>query len=45
MNLSGWEPRKRSASASAHLDVIRTAAAWAVMLYGSLIGVAVLGFA
>lgn len=31
MNLSGWEPRKLSASASAHLDVIRTAAAWAVM--------------
>src|SRR6266446_98042 len=31
MNLSAWEPRKLSASASAHLDVIRTAAAWAVM--------------
>ena len=31
MNLSGWEPRKLSASASAHLDMIRTAAAWAVM--------------
>jgi len=31
MNLSGWEPRKLSASASAHLDVIRAAAAWAVM--------------
>jgi len=31
MNLSAWEPRKLSASASAHLDVIRTVAAWAVM--------------
>src|SRR6267154_3292963 len=31
MNLSGWEPRKLSASASAHLAVIRAAAAWAVM--------------
>jgi len=31
MNVSGWEPRKLSASASAHLDMIRTAAAWAVM--------------
>jgi len=31
MNMSGWEPRNLSASASAHLDVIRAAAAWAVM--------------
>jgi len=31
MSLSGWEPRKLSAFASAHLDVIRTVAAWAVM--------------
>jgi len=31
MNLSGLEPRKLSASASAHLDAIRTVAAWAVM--------------
>src|SRR5438445_2297288 len=31
MNLARWEPRKLSASASAHLDMIRTAAAWAVM--------------
>jgi len=31
MNLARWEPRKLSASASAHLDVIRTVAAWAVM--------------
>ena len=31
MNMSRWEPRKLSASASAHLDVIRTVAAWAVM--------------
>jgi peptidoglycan/LPS O-acetylase OafA/YrhL len=31
MSMSGWEPRKLSASASAHLDLIRTAAAWAVM--------------
>ena len=31
MNVSGWEPRKLSASASAHLDMIRSVAAWAVM--------------
>src|SRR2546426_427670 len=31
MSLFGWEPRKLSASVSAHLDVIRTVAAWAVM--------------
>jgi peptidoglycan/LPS O-acetylase OafA/YrhL len=31
MNLSGLEPRKLGASASAHLDLIRAAAAWAVM--------------
>src|SRR5438874_8156474 len=31
MNLARWEPLKRSASAAAHLDVIRTVAAWAVM--------------
>src|SRR5436309_15774515 len=31
MNLARWEPRKLSASASAHLDVIRTVAAWAVV--------------
>jgi peptidoglycan/LPS O-acetylase OafA/YrhL len=31
MNMSGWEPRNLSTSASAHLDVIRAAAAWAVM--------------
>lgn len=31
MSLSGWEPRKLSGSTSAHLDVIRTIAAWAVM--------------
>lgn len=31
MNMSGWEPRNLSASASAHLDVIRAAAAWAVV--------------
>ena len=31
MNMSRWEPRKLSASASAHLDVIRAVAAWAVM--------------
>src|SRR2546428_6010601 len=31
MSLFGWKPRKLSASVSAHLDVIRTVAAWAVM--------------
>lgn len=31
MNLSGLEPRKLGAAASAHLDLIRAAAAWAVM--------------
>jgi peptidoglycan/LPS O-acetylase OafA/YrhL len=31
MNMTGWEPRNLSAAASAHLDVIRAAAAWAVM--------------
>lgn len=31
MNLSGLEPRKLGAAVSAHLDLIRAAAAWAVM--------------
>jgi peptidoglycan/LPS O-acetylase OafA/YrhL len=31
MNLSGLEPRKLGAEASAHLDLVRAAAAWAVM--------------
>jgi peptidoglycan/LPS O-acetylase OafA/YrhL len=31
MNLSGLEPRKLGAAASAHLDLIRALAAWAVM--------------
>lgn len=31
MNFRGWQPRKLGGAASAHLDLIRTFAAWAVM--------------